>query len=163
MFFKTVHLDTREENIRQVEQVTSNVNWDCRDRYARFVLRPDRTECVEIIIDKTNTEVYYLNDSGKTMEAFRWSGWRDRKTTEHQPPPPGNIHSRFVYKSNFAKKYPECQIHGLVFQQYAAGSDVGGFIGWYEPKDKSWILFVDKDNVGYMYLERDPKTGAVIN
>lgn len=37
-----------------------------------------------------------------------------------------------------------------------------GWLGWIEPKDKSWIAFIDLDNNPKVYLSRDPKTGAVL-
>jgi hypothetical protein len=33
--------------------------------------------------------------------------------------------------------------------------------GVIEPDDKSWIAFVDKDGKPLVFLDRDPKTGAV--
>jgi hypothetical protein len=39
--------------------------------------------------------------------------------------------------------------------------DKVGWLGYMEPKDKSWIMFVDRDNNPKIYLERDKKTGAV--
>lgn len=37
-----------------------------------------------------------------------------------------------------------------------------GYAGWIEPEDRSWILFVRTDHSVEMYLDRDPKTGAVL-
>lgn len=37
-----------------------------------------------------------------------------------------------------------------------------GWLGWMEPKDKSWIIFIDLNNNPKVYLNRDPKTGAIL-
>jgi hypothetical protein len=35
--------------------------------------------------------------------------------------------------------------------------------GWVEPDDLSWVVFVRRDGTPVVFLNRDPKTGAVIN
>jgi hypothetical protein len=41
---------------------------------------------------------------------------------------------------------------------------VGNFWqGWVEPDDKSWIVFIDIDGHPVVFLNRDPKTGAVLD
>lgn len=37
-----------------------------------------------------------------------------------------------------------------------------GWQGWIEPKDRSWIAFIKTDGSPVFYLNRDPKTGAII-
>jgi hypothetical protein len=37
-----------------------------------------------------------------------------------------------------------------------------GWVGWLEPADKSWILFVDALHRPHVYLHRHPATGAVL-
>lgn len=37
-----------------------------------------------------------------------------------------------------------------------------GWLGWMEPEDKSWIVFVDLKNNLKVYLNRDGRSGAVI-
>lgn len=34
--------------------------------------------------------------------------------------------------------------------------------GWIEPSDKSWIAFIKVDGTPVFFLNRDPKTGAVL-
>ena len=34
--------------------------------------------------------------------------------------------------------------------------------GWIEPEDLSWIVFIKASGEPVVYLDRDPKTGAVI-
>lgn len=36
------------------------------------------------------------------------------------------------------------------------------YLGWIEPEDLSWILFVRKDHTVEVYLERDQETGEII-
>lgn len=38
---------------------------------------------------------------------------------------------------------------------------VGGWQGYLEPEDKSWIAFVGSDGRPVFFLDRDPVTGAV--
>lgn len=45
--------------------------------------------------------------------------------------------------------------------RYSNPSDVG-WAGWIEPDDKSWIAFIGLDGLPVFFLNRDPKTGAVI-
>lgn len=35
-----------------------------------------------------------------------------------------------------------------------------GYLGWVEPEDRSWILFVALDGSVQLFTERDPITGA---
>lgn len=37
-----------------------------------------------------------------------------------------------------------------------------GWLGWLEPSDKSWIVFVDEQHRPHVYLHRDTVTGAVL-
>jgi hypothetical protein len=39
----------------------------------------------------------------------------------------------------------------------------GEWLGWIEPEDSSWIIFVDNQHAAHCYLSRDPKTGAVLD
>ncbi len=34
--------------------------------------------------------------------------------------------------------------------------------GWIEPEDLSWIAFIDTEGKPTVFLNRDPKTGAVL-
>lgn len=36
------------------------------------------------------------------------------------------------------------------------------WLGWIEPEDKSWILFIDAEEKPVFFGKRDPETGAVI-
>ena len=36
------------------------------------------------------------------------------------------------------------------------------YLGWVEPEDRSWIVFVRDDHAPEVYLDRDPATGAVL-
>jgi hypothetical protein len=37
-----------------------------------------------------------------------------------------------------------------------------GWVGWLEPADKGWIVFVDTQHRPHVYLNRDTVTGAVL-
>lgn len=37
-----------------------------------------------------------------------------------------------------------------------------GWAGYIEPRDLSWIAFVDLNGSPHLYLHRDPETGAVL-
>lgn len=41
-------------------------------------------------------------------------------------------------------------------------SDSKNWAGCIEPDDRSWIMFVDKDNRPTVFLNRDPETGGVL-
>ena len=34
--------------------------------------------------------------------------------------------------------------------------------GWIEPEDRSWIAFIRNDGIPIFFLNRDPKSGAVL-
>jgi hypothetical protein len=40
--------------------------------------------------------------------------------------------------------------------------DSVGYQGWIEPDDRSWIAFVASDGRPVVFLNRDPRTGAVL-
>ena len=37
-----------------------------------------------------------------------------------------------------------------------------GWAGYFEPGDKSWIMFIGTDNKPHVFLHRDPATGAIL-
>jgi hypothetical protein len=37
-----------------------------------------------------------------------------------------------------------------------------GWIGWLEPEDKGWIVFIDTQHRPHVYMHRHPATGAVL-
>lgn len=39
----------------------------------------------------------------------------------------------------------------------------GKWLGWIEPEDLSWIVFVDANHQAHVYLDRDRETGAVLS
>lgn len=47
--------------------------------------------------------------------------------------------------------------------RYDDPAAAGGWAGWIEPEDRSWIVFVHSDGTVRAYLRRDPATGAVID
>lgn len=49
---------------------------------------------------------------------------------------------------------------GIRIEEYQ-NPDCVGFLGWIEPDDKSWILFVRNDGQPLFFGKRNP-TGAVI-
>jgi len=51
-----------------------------------------------------------------------------------------------------------CNIH---VGRYADPQTRKDWQGWIEPDDKSWIAFVAADGRPVVFLDRDPKTGAV--
>lgn len=40
--------------------------------------------------------------------------------------------------------------------------DSTDYLGWIEPEDRTWILFVRSDHTVEVYLDRDPQTGAIL-
>lgn len=46
--------------------------------------------------------------------------------------------------------------------RYPNPADVGGWQGYIEPDDLSWITFVAADGHPVVFLNRDPDTGAVL-
>ncbi len=49
----------------------------------------------------------------------------------------------------------------ITIGRYNNPDKVGGWAGWVEPKDQSWILFIDKDGKTLFWPKRD-KDGGVI-
>ena len=49
----------------------------------------------------------------------------------------------------------------ITVTRYPDPAEVGGWQGYIEPDDKSWIAFVDNDGRPVFFLDRDPVTGAV--
>lgn len=47
--------------------------------------------------------------------------------------------------------------------RYTHPSVTKDWLGWMEPEDKSWIIFIDSENNPKVFLNRDPETGAIIN
>lgn len=45
--------------------------------------------------------------------------------------------------------------------RYHDPSETGGWAGWVEPDDKSWILFIAEDGTVQFYSERDENGGVV--
>lgn len=45
--------------------------------------------------------------------------------------------------------------------RYDDPSKVGGWKGWIEPEDLTWIAFIDGQGSPTFYLHRDPVSGAV--
>ncbi len=37
-----------------------------------------------------------------------------------------------------------------------------GYVGWVEPEDKSWVVFIDTDNNPTVFTKRDLETGAIL-
>jgi hypothetical protein len=37
-----------------------------------------------------------------------------------------------------------------------------GWAGWIEPEDRSWVAFIGLDGRPLFYLNRDPRTGAIL-
>lgn len=40
--------------------------------------------------------------------------------------------------------------------------DSTGYLGWIEPDDQSWIMYVKDDHTVEVFLDRDPETGAIL-
>jgi len=49
----------------------------------------------------------------------------------------------------------------ITIGRYDDPDKTGGWAGWVEPKDKSWILFIDKDGDTLFWPERDADGGVV--
>lgn len=43
-----------------------------------------------------------------------------------------------------------------------AEEEADDYQGWIEPEDRSWILYMRKDHAPELFVDRDPKTGAVL-
>jgi len=54
-------------------------------------------------------------------------------------------------------------VRNIRVHRYAEPKNVGGWAGWIEPDDLSWIVFVHLDGTVRAYLHREPDTGAVID
>ena len=46
--------------------------------------------------------------------------------------------------------------------RYSHPSVTHDWQGWIEPDDMTWIVFIRADGVPIVYLDRDPKTGAIV-
>lgn len=53
-------------------------------------------------------------------------------------------------------------MQNIIVKRYDDPKAVGGWAGWIEPEDKSWIAFIDTNGAPKFYLHRDPVTGAVL-
>lgn len=53
------------------------------------------------------------------------------------------------------------QMSNITVGRYSDPERVG-WQGWIEPKKKDWIAFIDLEGKPVFYLNRDPKTGAVL-
>ncbi len=49
----------------------------------------------------------------------------------------------------------------ITVRRYANPTEIGA--GWIEPRDKSWIAFVDLAGKPTFFLNRDPVTGAILS
>ena len=45
--------------------------------------------------------------------------------------------------------------------RYSDPEAVGGWQGWIEPEDKSWIIFVDIEGHVFLFPERDENGGVI--
>jgi hypothetical protein len=52
-------------------------------------------------------------------------------------------------------------VQDIVVRRYPNPSEIG-WAGWIEPRDLSWIAFIDLHGRPRFYLNRDPSTGAVL-
>lgn len=55
----------------------------------------------------------------------------------------------------------EAPVKDITIGRYDDPEKTGGWAGWVEPKDKSWILFIDKDNKTLFFPKRD-ETGGIV-
>lgn len=115
-------------------------------RYVRIFFEPSG---IVRTLDKVDTEVFIMNDEGKTIDRYDWPEWDLEGAKVHggepQPPEPS----------------PPTNAIAVPFMWYTVGSEVGDYKGWYEAPDKSWILFVDRNRCGRLFSERDSEAGAV--
>ena len=49
----------------------------------------------------------------------------------------------------------------ITIGRYEHESVTRSYLGWIEPDDKSWIIFIRADGTPEMFADRDPVTGAV--
>ncbi len=45
--------------------------------------------------------------------------------------------------------------------RYEHPSVTQDYLGWIEPEDKSWIMYIRSDRTPEVYLNRDQETGAI--
>jgi hypothetical protein len=50
----------------------------------------------------------------------------------------------------------------ITVSRYPNPHEVGGWQGYLQPDDRSWIAFIDGDCKPVFFLNRDPETGAVL-
>jgi hypothetical protein len=50
----------------------------------------------------------------------------------------------------------------ITVRRYANPAEIG-YAGWIEPRDKSWIAFVDLAGKPTFFLNRDPVTGGILS
>jgi hypothetical protein len=48
----------------------------------------------------------------------------------------------------------------ITVTRYPNPAEVGGWQGYFEPEDQTWIAFVDSEGKPVVFLDRDPVTGA---
>jgi hypothetical protein len=48
----------------------------------------------------------------------------------------------------------------IAVHRYSDPAQVG-WLGWIEPEDKSWIMFIPLEGEPVLFSSRDPETGAV--
>lgn len=49
----------------------------------------------------------------------------------------------------------------ITVARYTNPKDVGGWLGTIEPKDKSWIIFIDADGRPVLFPHRDENGGCI--
>jgi len=52
-------------------------------------------------------------------------------------------------------------VNNIIVKRYSDPVAVGGWQGWIEPEDRTWIAFIDMEGRPTFFLNRDPVTGAV--
>ena len=111
--------------------------------YLHFTSRDGKTFDSHVI-SKEGTQVYFMNDEGKTIDYMGWTKTEPNDLGEPVIPALKSKDERFI---------------SIQLKKYNLNND---YIGWYEPEDKSWILFIDKNNMGIYFGTRNKETGAII-
>lgn len=53
-------------------------------------------------------------------------------------------------------------MQNITVGRYGSSEDPGGYDGWIEPEDRTWIMYVRSDHSVEVFIHRDPETGAIL-
>lgn len=67
---------------------------------------------------------------------------------------------RWMFASPSLTLCGEGGMKNILVKRYANPEAVGGWAGWIEPEDRSWIVYLDVEGKPLVFLDRDPNNGA---